>query len=101
MEIAQLREDISENLIKVIISGNMLDEHAKICINHTGRFVLGGPAADTGLTGRKSLPIRQANPLDFKEFAQLLCIIIFLYIRYTYLLKISRKMRLIHSDKFL
>lgn len=101
VEIAQLREDISENLIKVIISGNMLDENTKIYINHTGRFVLGDPVADTGLTGRKSLLIRQGHPLDFKEFALLFCIIIFLYIRYTYLLKISRKMRLIHSDKFL
>lgn len=53
VEIAQLREEISENLIKAIIPGNMLDENTKIYINPTGRFVLGGPAADTGLTGRK------------------------------------------------
>lgn len=53
VEIAQLREEILENLIKAIIPGNMLDENTKIYINPTGRFVLGGPAADTGLTGRK------------------------------------------------
>lgn len=53
VEITQLREDIFENLIKVIIPGHMLDENTKIYINPTGRFVFGGPAADTGLTGRK------------------------------------------------
>lgn len=53
VEIEQVRDDIMENLIKVVIPANMLDKNTKIYINPTGRFVLGGPAADTGLTGRK------------------------------------------------
>lgn len=53
VEIAQLRKDLMENLIRVVIPANMLDENTRIYINPTGRFVLGGPAADTGLTGRK------------------------------------------------
>lgn len=53
MQSRRVRNEIMGNLIKVIIPSNMLDENTKICINPTGRFVLGGPAADTGLTGRK------------------------------------------------
>lgn len=53
IEIATLREDIMENLIRVVIPAPLMDEDTKIYINPTGRFVLGGPAADTGLTGRK------------------------------------------------
>ena len=48
-----LRNDILNNVIKKVIPENMIDENTKIFINPTGRFVLGGPAADTGLTGRK------------------------------------------------
>ena len=51
--IEALRTDILENVIKPTIPSNLLDENTKIYINPTGRFVLGGPAADTGLTGRK------------------------------------------------
>ena len=51
--IEQLRRDICENLIKAVIPSSLMDEETKIYINPTGRFVLGGPAADTGLTGRK------------------------------------------------
>ena len=51
--IEDLRKDILEKLIKVVIPSELLDENTKIYINPTGRFVLGGPAADTGLTGRK------------------------------------------------
>lgn len=53
VEMQRLREDILENLILVVIPAHLLDENTKIYINPTGRFSLGGPAADTGLTGRK------------------------------------------------
>ena len=49
----QLREEIRDCVINVVIPAGMMDENTKIYINPTGRFVLGGPAADTGLTGRK------------------------------------------------
>ena len=51
--IEQLRADIEEKLIRQVIPSNLMDENTRIFINPTGRFVLGGPAADTGLTGRK------------------------------------------------
>ena len=49
----QLRADILEKVIKPVIPSNLMDENTKIFINHTGRFVIGGPQGDTGLTGRK------------------------------------------------
>jgi S-adenosylmethionine synthetase len=49
----QLHKDILEYVIKPIIPENMIDDKTKIYINPTGRFVIGGPHADTGLTGRK------------------------------------------------
>ncbi len=49
----QLRADILEKVIKPIIPEELLDENTKIYINPTGRFVIGGPQGDTGLTGRK------------------------------------------------
>ena len=48
----KLRADIKEHVIKPIV-GNLVDENTRYYINATGRFVLGGPPADTGLTGRK------------------------------------------------
>ena len=48
-----LRADILEQVIKPIVPENLLDENTKIYINPTGRFVVGGPQGDTGLTGRK------------------------------------------------
>lgn len=53
VEIEKLREDLLKYVIKEVIPGNLLDNDTKYFINPTGRFVLGGPAADTGLTGRK------------------------------------------------
>lgn len=53
VDIETLRKDIEENLIYTVIPARYIDENTKIYINPTGRFVLGGPAADTGLTGRK------------------------------------------------
>ena len=48
-----LKKDIKENIIKVVIPSEYLDEKTKYYINPTGRFVIGGPLGDTGLTGRK------------------------------------------------
>ena len=51
--IGKLREEIMDNVILPVIPDALWDANTKIYINPTGRFVLGGPAADTGLTGRK------------------------------------------------
>ena len=49
----QLKKDIIQNVIKPIVPVNLLDENTKYLINPTGRFVIGGPLGDSGLTGRK------------------------------------------------
>ncbi|MBQ7859937.1 MAG: methionine adenosyltransferase [Faecalibacterium sp.] len=49
----QLRADIMEHVIKATIPANLMDENTKFHINPTGRFVVGGPQGDSGLTGRK------------------------------------------------
>ena len=48
-----LRADVMEKVIKAVIPANLLDENTKYFINPTGRFVIGGPQGDSGLTGRK------------------------------------------------
>lgn len=53
IEQEKLKKDIIENVIKQTVPENMIDENTKIYINPTGRFVIGGPLGDTGLTGRK------------------------------------------------
>lgn len=53
VDLDTLRTDILEYVIKPIIPENLLDENTKLYINPTGRFVIGGPQGDTGLTGRK------------------------------------------------
>ncbi len=49
----QLHADIQEHVIEAVIPAHLLDENTKYHINPTGRFVIGGPMGDSGLTGRK------------------------------------------------
>ena len=49
----QVKQDVIEKVIKPVIPAELLDENTKYFINPTGRFVIGGPQGDTGLTGRK------------------------------------------------
>lgn len=51
--IEELREIVREEVINKVIPANLIDENTKIYINPTGRFVIGGPKGDSGLTGRK------------------------------------------------
>jgi len=53
VSVEQIREDLIREVITPIIPADMMDDATKIYINPTGRFVVGGPAGDTGLTGRK------------------------------------------------
>lgn len=48
-----IRQDVIEQIIRPIIPAELMDEQTKIYVNPTGRFVVGGPQGDTGLTGRK------------------------------------------------
>ncbi|MBQ7380837.1 MAG: methionine adenosyltransferase [Clostridia bacterium] len=53
VELSQIREDVIREVIKTTVPTELLDDATKIYVNPTGRFVVGGPAGDTGLTGRK------------------------------------------------
>jgi len=53
VDLKQIRKDMVEHVINPIIPAELMDENTKIYVNPTGRFVQGGPHADTGLTGRK------------------------------------------------
>lgn len=53
VEMSKLREDIKKYVISEVIPAEYLDENTKYYINPTGRFVVGGPQGDSGLTGRK------------------------------------------------
>ncbi|MBE6549519.1 MAG: methionine adenosyltransferase [Ruminococcaceae bacterium] len=53
VELSQIREDIIREVITPIVPAQLMDAETKIYVNPTGRFVVGGPAGDTGLTGRK------------------------------------------------
>jgi len=53
LDIEDIRDDIMEHVIKPVIPAELLDESTKYHINPTGKFVIGGPMGDAGLTGRK------------------------------------------------
>ena len=53
VSLAQIRKDMIEQVVKKVIPSHLLDENTKYFINPTGRFVIGGPHGDSGLTGRK------------------------------------------------
>jgi S-adenosylmethionine synthetase len=53
VNMTELKSDIISNVIKAVIPENLIDGETKILINPTGKFVIGGPAGDSGLTGRK------------------------------------------------
>ena len=51
----KIKEDITREVINKVLPKELLDSNTKILVNPTGRFVIGGPAGDTGLTGRKNI----------------------------------------------
>ena len=53
VDIQKLREDIKREVILTTVPAELIDENTKFYINPTGRFVVGGPNGDSGLTGRK------------------------------------------------
>ena len=53
VELEQIQQDIKEHVIYPTVPEKLIDEHTKFFINPTGRFVIGGPQGDAGLTGRK------------------------------------------------
>ena len=52
-ELDQIRKDMIERVIRPTVPAHLMDENTKIYVNPTGRYVIGGPQGDTGLTGRK------------------------------------------------
>ena len=53
VDMAKLSEDVKREVIKSVIPASLMDDETRIFVNPTGRFVIGGPHGDSGLTGRK------------------------------------------------
>jgi S-adenosylmethionine synthetase len=53
IKLSQIRDDVQKFIINPVIPEHLIDKNTKIYVNPTGRFVIGGPAGDSGLTGRK------------------------------------------------
>lgn len=53
VELEKIREDVIQNVITPVVPAELMDEKTRIYVNPTGRFVIGGPQGDSGLTGRK------------------------------------------------
>jgi S-adenosylmethionine synthetase len=53
VDLAQIRQDVIDKIVRPVIPQNLLDDRTRFFINPTGRFVVGGPHGDAGLTGRK------------------------------------------------
>lgn len=53
VSLEEIRKDVIEHVVKEVIDKDLIDENTKYLVNPTGRFVYGGPVADSGLTGRK------------------------------------------------
>ena len=53
VDMAQLKQDLLHHVIQPVVPAGLVDENTRIFINPTGRFVIGGPVGDSGLTGRK------------------------------------------------